>query len=64
MNAKAVREKVGLSQDEFACMLRFSTKPLQNWEQHGSKPSGPAAALLKIMPAAPDLDLKALHVGH
>lgn len=63
-DAKAVREKAGLSPDEFARMMRVSTKTLQNWEHHRRKPSGPAAALLKIMSAAPDLALKALYVGH
>lgn len=60
-DAKAVREQIGLSQSEFAKLMRVSVKTLQNWEQHRRNPTGPAAALLKIMSTAPDLALKSLH---
>lgn len=60
-DAKAVREQIGLSQSEFARLMRVSVKTLQNWEQHRRNPTGPAAALLKIMSTAPDLALKSLH---
>jgi putative transcriptional regulator len=33
-DVKAVREKIGLSQSEFARLMRVSIKTLQNWEQH------------------------------
>jgi len=58
---KAVREQIGLSQSEFAQLMRVSIKTLQNWEQHRRTPTGPAAALLKIVTNAPDLALKTLH---
>ncbi len=61
-DAKAVREQIGLSQSEFAQLMRVSVKTLQNWEQDRRKPTGPAAALLKIMQTAPDVALKTLHV--
>ncbi len=61
-DVKAVREQMGLSQSEFASLMRVSIKTLQNWEQHRRSPTGPAAALLKIVLTAPDLALKALHV--
>jgi putative transcriptional regulator len=60
-DAKAVREQIGLSQSEFANLMRVSVKTLQNWEQNRRKPTGPAAALLKIMSTAPDLAMKSLH---
>jgi len=60
-DAKAVREQTGLSQSEFAQLMRVSVKTLQNWEQHRRNPTGPAAALLKIVSTAPDLALKSLH---
>ncbi len=60
-DAKAVREQIGLSQSEFARLMRVSVKTLQNWEQHRRNPTGPAAALLKIMSTSPDLALKSLH---
>ena len=60
-DVKAVREQVGLSQSQFASLMRVSVKTLQNWEQHRRNPTGPAAALLKIVRTAPDVALKTLH---
>lgn len=60
-DAKTVREQVGLSQNEFAQLMRVSVKTLQNWEQHRRTPTGPAAALLKIVATAPEVALKSLH---
>jgi putative transcriptional regulator len=60
-DVKTVREQIGLSQNEFARLMRVSVKTLQNWEQHRRNPTGPAAALLKIVLTAPDTVLKALH---
>ena len=60
-DAKAVREQTGLSQGDFAKLMRVSVKTLQNWEQHRRSPSGPAAALLKIVSVAPEVALKSLH---
>ncbi len=59
-DVKSLRERVGLSQSEFARLMRVSVKTLQNWEQHRRKPSGPAAALLTIVSKAPDIALKSL----
>lgn len=60
-DAKAVREKTGLSQADFARLMQVSVKTLQNWEQHRRNPTGPAAALLKIVSTAPEVALKSLH---
>jgi putative transcriptional regulator len=60
-DAKAVRKQIGLSQSEFAKLMRVSVNTLQNWEQHRRNPTGPAAALLKIVATAPELALKSLH---
>lgn len=60
-DVKAVREQIGLSQSEFARLMRVSIKTLQNWEQHRRNPTGPAAALLKIVLTAPEVALKTLH---
>lgn len=60
-DTKAVREKTGLSQSEFAQMIGVKVKTLQNWEQHRRVPTGAAAALLTIFDRAPDMAVKALH---
>lgn len=60
-DVKMAREKIGLSQSEFAQLMRVSVKTLQNWEQNRRNPSGPAAALLKVVIAAPKTVLNSLH---
>ncbi len=60
-DVKAIREGVGLTQDEFAKLMRVSIKTLQNWEQQRRQPTGPAAALLKIVSTSPELALESLH---
>ena len=60
-DVRAVREQTGLSQSEFASLMRVSVKTLQNWEQRRRNPTGPAAALLKIVLNAPEVALKSLH---
>ena len=60
-DVKAVREQMGLSQSEFARLMHGCVKTLQNWEQRRRNPTGPAAALLKIVLTAPDVAIKALH---
>lgn len=61
IDVKAVREQTKLSQDEFAAAIHVSVRTLQNWEQHRRTPTGPAAALLKVMATSPALVIKALH---
>jgi len=60
-DVRALRERIGLSQSDFARLMRVSVKTLQNWEQHRRNPTGPAAALLMIVSAAPEVALKSLH---
>jgi len=60
-DVKAIRENLRLSQSEFANLIRVNTRTIQNWEQRRRRPSGPAAALLKIVAAAPQAALEALH---
>ncbi len=61
LDVKAMRERVGLSQSEFARLLRVSVRTLQNWEQDRRHPTGPALALLKIVATAPELAIRSLH---
>jgi putative transcriptional regulator len=60
-DVQAVRARTGLSQSEFARLMRVSTRTLQNWEQRRRQPTGPAAALLKMVATAPEVVLKTLH---
>jgi len=60
-DVRAVRERIGLSQSQFARMIRVSVKTLQNWEQKRRSPTGPAAALLQIVAREPQVALRTLH---
>ncbi len=58
---RAIRERTSLSQSDFARLMGVSIKTLQNWEQNRRRPTGPAAALLKIITYDPQLAIKAIH---
>lgn len=49
------RNNTGLSQREFAEVLRISPRTLQEWEQGRRKPSGPAKALISIAFRHPEI---------
>jgi putative transcriptional regulator len=53
-DVKKIRKNLGVTQIEFAAMLRSSVKTVQNWEQRRVSPSGPALALLMIAEKQPD----------
>jgi putative transcriptional regulator len=57
---KAIREKLGKSQPEFALMIGVSVATLRNWEQGRRRPEGPARALLRIAEKNPDALIDAL----
>ncbi len=53
-DVKNIREKLHVSQSEFAQMLGISVRTLQNWEQKHRLPVGPARVLLEVAAAYPD----------
>ena len=57
---RAIREQTKLTQAEFAQLLGVSVRTLQNWEQSRRHPTGPAAALLRIVEHDPKTALRAL----
>ena len=58
---QAIRERTRLSQSEFAQLIGVSVKTLQNWEQDRRRPTGPAAALLRIIAKEPKFAIEAIH---
>ena len=57
----AIREAAQLSQAQFARLIGVNLRTLQNWEQHRTRPTGPARALLKIVASNPKSAIEALH---
>lgn len=61
VEVKTIRERLQLSQNEFAKLIQVNVRTLQNWEQGHRQPTGPAAALLRLVNGAPEVALKVLH---
>lgn len=59
-DVKAVRQRFGKSQSEFALLIGVSVSTLQNWEQGRNAPEGPARALLRVAAKDPEAVAKAL----
>lgn len=57
----AIRESAQLSQSQFARLIGVNLRTLQNWEQHRTRPTGPARALLKIVASNPRSAIRSLH---
>jgi putative transcriptional regulator len=57
VNVKSIRDKLHLSQQEFARRYGFPVATVKNWEQKRRQPEGAARILLKVIernPAAVD----------
>jgi len=63
LDVGAIRDKVGLSQDDFANAFGVSVGTLRNWEQGRNRPDGPARALLTVIDRDPAAVLRALRIG-
>jgi putative transcriptional regulator len=60
VDVKAIRQRLGKSQAEFARMIGISVATLQNWEQGRRQPEGPARALLRVAAFNPEAVAAAL----
>jgi putative transcriptional regulator len=60
VDVRAVRQRLGKSQSEFASLIGVSVSTLQNWEQGRRRPEGPARALLRVAAANPEAVAAAL----
>ncbi|MEX0408675.1 type II toxin-antitoxin system MqsA family antitoxin [Aquibium sp. LZ166] len=60
VDAKAIRKKLDLTQDEMATVLGTSPSGYKKWEQGARQPSGAARTLLRIMDREPEAVLRAL----
>lgn len=60
IDVKAIREKIALSQGEFAKLFGLSKRTLEHWEHGRRAPSGPARAFLTVIAKEPEAVRRAL----
>jgi len=61
VDVRAIRAKLGLTQEEFASRFGFSVNTLRHWEQGKRQPKGPTRAYLLVIDRAPKAVQAALH---
>jgi putative transcriptional regulator len=59
-DVRAVRERLGLSQEAFAARFHLSLRTVQEWEQGRRVPDGPARVLLQVIDREPEAAARAL----
>jgi len=60
IDVKAIRERISLSQGEFARLFGLSKRTLEHWEHGRRVPTGPARAFLTVIAREPDAVRRAL----
>ena len=60
IDVKALRAKVGMTQEQFAARFGFSTATLRHWERGDRSPHGPALVLLNVIEHNPQAVIEAL----
>ncbi len=60
IDVRAIRAKLGMTQEEFAGRFGFSIKTLRHWEQGLRVPEGPTRAYLLVIDRNPKAVEKAL----
>ncbi|MBM3768804.1 MAG: helix-turn-helix domain-containing protein [Acidobacteria bacterium] len=62
IDVRAIREKIALSESDFAKLFGLSKRTLESWEQGRRVPSGPARAFLTVIAKEPEAVKRALLV--
>ncbi len=60
VDVRKVRQRLGMSQGQFAAQFGISPATLRNWEHGRRQPEGPARVLLNIIEREPDAVQRAL----
>ena len=60
VDVKAVRERTGLTQEQFAAKFALSLGALRHWERGDRKPRGTALVLLNVIAREPQAVLRAV----
>jgi putative transcriptional regulator len=64
IDVKAVRAKLGMTQEQFAAQFGFSPATLRHWERGDRSPRGPALVLLNVIERNPEAVIDALAETH
>ncbi|MCC7156543.1 MAG: helix-turn-helix domain-containing protein [Bryobacterales bacterium] len=62
-DVRALREKLGLSQSDFAALFGFNVRSLQDWEQGRRRPEVPIRAYLAVIQRDPEAVIRALRAA-
>ena len=54
-NPKIIREKLSLTQEQFAKLMNISVYTIRNWEQGRREPEGAAKVLLNVVNYHPEI---------
>lgn len=57
-----IRDKLRMTQEEFAAAFGLTAATVRNWEQHRSEPDAAARAFLKVIDLHPDIAAEAVTV--
>ena len=60
LDVKSIRQKVGMTQQEFADAFGINVSTLRHWERGDRRPRGPALVLLNVVDRDPEAVLRAL----
>jgi putative transcriptional regulator len=60
IDVRVIRQKLGLSQREFALQFGVSLGTVRHWEQERHVPDGPARVLLRVIDREPEAVKRAL----
>ena len=60
IDVRAIRQKIGLTQEDFAQHFGVNKRTVQDWEQGRRQPSGPARTLLVVIDREPEAVYRAL----
>jgi putative transcriptional regulator len=63
IDVRAIRGRLGLTQQEFAFRFGFSINTLRHWEQGRRVPEGPTRAYLLVIDREPQAVQKALRIA-
>ena len=63
VDVKAIRRKLGMTQQTFAARFGFSVNTLRHWEQGKREPEGPTRAYLLVIDRAPAAVQRALRIA-